>query len=61
MKVIISTKRDLLKMDLILKDKLDFILHDIKENEPGVVLLAEFDDGSRYFSSRGLADVERSR
>lgn len=48
-------------MDLILKDKLDFILHDIKENEPGVVLLAEFDDGSRYFSSRGLADVERSR
>lgn len=61
MKVIISTKRDLLKMDLILKDNLDFILHDIKENEPGVVLLAEFDDGSRYFSSRGLADVERSR
>lgn len=47
-------------MDLKIKKKLDALLGDVKENDPGVVLIAKFDDGKCYFSCRGMADIENA-
>lgn len=45
-------------MDLKIKKKLDELLENVKENEPGVVLAANFDDGGYYISCRGMADTD---
>ena len=46
-------------MSLQLNEKLGFLLNDVCDDGPGVVLMARFDDGNEYYLGRGKADVEK--
>jgi len=46
-------------MNLQLNEKLGVLLNEVCDDEPGVVLMARFDDGNEYYLGRGKADVEK--
>lgn len=47
-------------MNSQLNEKLGVLLNEICDDEPGVVLMARFDDGKQYYLGRGKANVEKN-